>query len=91
MRSYDSWVTEGDWHKCNTCGERYCDADGGCSECTQCSSCNDWVIDSDIGDDGLCEECRLYCYRCGREEPPVEFQDFMYCPVCYGVLLGIDE
>lgn len=31
MKGLDSYITEGQWHYCEVCGTKWCDADGGCS------------------------------------------------------------
>lgn len=31
MKGLDDWITQGNWHYCEVCGTKWCDADGGCS------------------------------------------------------------
>ena len=78
---YDSWVQNGNWHKCQ-CGESWSDSDGGpCHE--RCKRCDALTDVDELDDDQLCETCAANppCEGCGEDFPVASFVEGL-CPEC---------
>jgi len=57
MRSYDDWIINGDWHKCE-CGRSWSDSDGGPC-CSRCVKCGELFDNEEFDEDGNCKKCFL--------------------------------
>lgn len=83
---YDRFITEGYWHKCPRCGERYSDSDRGCGNCYPCGQCEELEHVDDLDEDYICPACveeNEACDYCGENKGSITWKDMLLCPVCY--------